>query len=92
MMMRSQRKNVVMVDRPQIKRDDKVRKADDESGKHEPRLGVAVGRGCFVIEETLQKMAQQVGELAPLRLADRSTGCLRAQRENVRVRHKQDAF
>ena len=60
-----------MVDRPQIQRDHERRQARGKRDLHQSRLGVAVRRGGFVVEEALQEMPHQQRKLAALRLAHR---------------------
>ena len=56
-----------VVDGPQIQRDHESRNARGKGDQDQPRFGVAVGRGGFVIEEALKKMAHQQRKLAALR-------------------------
>ena len=52
--------------RPQIHCDHERRQPGGEGNLNKARFGVAIRGGGFVVEETLQKVAQQMGELAPL--------------------------
>ena len=59
-----------MVDGPEIHGDHQRGQSGSAGNLHETRLAVAGGRSSFVIEETLEKVADEQRELGAFRLAD----------------------
>jgi hypothetical protein len=81
--------DVGVVDRPQVHRNHKSRKARCKCDQHQARLGVAVGRSGFVIEKALKKMTNKMRELTSLWLAHIAQSRLRIQGQNLRPRHRE---
>jgi len=77
-----------MVDGPKVDCDHESRQPGGEGDKNQAHPGIAVRGGCFVVEEPLKKMADQVRELAPLRRSHRAKGRLLIEAKHLWIGHQ----